>query len=75
MIAIIVILAATQICHVQIFLGGYPNYWTMEEAQVASRKFVGKMRELDVQLNKRNETMDMPYKYLLPSRIPNSITI
>ena len=61
--------------YLQIFLGGYPNYWTMEEAQATSRKFVDKMKKLDDQLKKRNETMDMPYKYLLPSRIPNSITI
>ena len=59
----------------QIFLGGYPNYWVLPEAQAASKKFVGKMKELDDQLRKRNESLDMPYDYMLPSMVPNSITI
>ena len=59
----------------QIFLDGYPNHWTLQEAQAASEKFVNKMKELDEQLRKRNETLEMPYKYLLPSMVPISITI
>ena len=59
----------------QIFLGGYPNYWCLKEAKDATTKFVKKMEELDKQLKKRNEKLEMPYTYLLPSMIPNSITI
>ena len=60
---------------VQIFLGGYPNHWTLQEAQVATTKFVNKMKELDEQLRKKNKMLEMPYEYLLPSMVPNSITI
>ena len=60
---------------VQIYLGGYPNYWCLQEAQDATTKFVNKMQELDKQLKERNEKLEIPYTYLLPSMIPNSITI
>ena len=59
----------------QIYLGGYPNYWIQKEAQAATKNFVNKMQNLDEQLKKRNETLEMPYIYLLPTLIPNSITI
>ena len=60
---------------VQIYLGNYPNYWCLEEAQAATTKFVKKMKGLDKQLRKRNKKLEMLYPYLLPSMIPNSITI
>ena len=53
----------------------YPNHWTSQEAQAATAKLVNKMKELDEQLRKRNEMLDVPYKYLQPSMIPISITI
>ena len=59
----------------QIYLGGYPNYWILKEAKDVTANFVKKMKELDTQLKGRNEKLEMPYTYLLPSMIPNSITI
>ena len=59
----------------QIYLGGYPNYWCQHDAQAATESFVDEMRKLDEQLTKRNKTLEMPYPYLMPSMIPNSITI
>ena len=59
----------------QIFLGGYPNYWIVQEAKDATATFVKKMQELDKELKERNKKLEMPYTYLLPSMIPNSITI
>ena len=59
----------------QIYLGDYPNYWYLQEAQAATKKFANKMKEIDKQLKKRNKKLEMPYTYLLPSMIPNSITI
>ena len=59
----------------QIYLGGYPNYWCQQDAQAATKCFVDELRKLDEQLTKRTETLEMLYPYLLPSMIPNSITI
>ena len=56
-------------------MDGYSNHWILPEAQAATAKFVKKLKELDEQLRKRNETLEMPYNYLLPSMTPISITI
>ena len=47
----------------------------MQEAKDATAKLVNKMQELDKQLKERNKKLEMPYTYLLPTMIPNSITI
>ena len=73
---IVTVLKLVHMCFlVQIYLGGYPNYWCLNEAKDATIKFVKEMEELDTQLKKRNNKLEMPYTYLLPSMIPNSITI
>ena len=38
-------------------------------------KFLSDLKELDEKFTKRNESLDVPYKYMMPSRVPNSITI
>ena len=55
--------------------GWVSNYWCQQDAQAATESFVDEMRKLDEQLTKRNETLEMTYPYLMPSMIPNSITI
>ena len=52
------------------FMDGYQNHCILPEAQAATAKFVKKMKELDEKLRKRNETLEMPYNYLLPSMTP-----
>ena len=59
----------------QIFLGGYPNYWVLPKAQKASTEFVEELKKLDTEWRERNKSLDMPYNYMLPTMIPNSITI
>ena len=71
----IVLCVRVCVCCMQIYLGNYPNYWCLQEAQVATTKFARKMKELDKQLRERNKKLEIPYTYLLPSMIPNSITI
>ncbi len=37
--------------------------------------FVAKLKEYEKEVKARNATMDVPYIYLLPEKVPNSITI
>jgi len=39
------------------------------------QRFQKALDDITGDIDKRNETLDVPYKYLLPSRVPNSITI
>jgi len=38
-------------------------------------EFKSKMNDIDEELKKRNQEVEIPYPYLMPSRIPTSITI
>ena len=41
----------------------------------AENKFLSDLKELEAKFNERNRSLDVPYKYMMPSRVPNSITI
>lgn len=56
-------------------MGEYQNHWILPEAQAATAEFVKELKKVEEQLRKRNETLEMPYNYLLPSMTPISITI
>ena len=58
------------------YLGTYPAELFVEnEAKAAVEKFRNRLEEIEKEIKERNEDLDVPYTYLLPSRIPNSITI
>ena len=38
-------------------------------------RFRKALDEIDGQIKERNAQLDVPYTYLLPTRVPNSITI
>ncbi|XP_003383419.1 PREDICTED: arachidonate 5-lipoxygenase-like [Amphimedon queenslandica] len=60
----------------EVFLGGFPKHWYTEGEEVAAeKKFLNNLKTLKEKLTKRNESLEVPYPYMLPSRIPNSITI
>ena len=60
----------------QVFLGNYPARRFTEAVPLgAINKFQDKLKEITAQIIKRNETLDVPYVNMLPSKIPNSITI
>ena len=60
----------------QLFIGDYP-YKRFTEANILSsiEKFQGRLQEITGEITVRNEKMDMPYTYMLPKCVPNSITI
>ena len=61
---------------VQIFLGSYP---ARRFAEKAPNQFIAKFKEdldrITGEIQKRNTKLDVPYTYMLPSKVPNSITI
>ena len=60
----------------QIFIGGYQKHWFVEkEALDAEQKFLSTLKNIEEEIKERNKTIDVPYEYLLPSQVPNSITI
>lgn len=60
----------------QIYLGDFPAERFKEaKAQNLIARFRRALDEIDGQIKERNAQLDVPYLYLLPSRIPNSITI
>ena len=64
------------LCYVQIFLGNYPSKrFTEEGAQKHIAAFEENLRTIEDDIKKRNEKLDVPYIYMMPTKIPNSITI
>jgi len=55
------------------------DYKFDKEPWEATEKFKADMNEINEKLKERNEKMkskmEIPYTYLMPSKIPNSITI
>ena len=61
--------------HFQVFLGDYSDEHFIEsEAQDAISSFQAHLKEISAAIHKRNQELEFPYLYLLPERIPNSIT-
>ena len=60
----------------QVYLGTYPPEQFVEErAKAAIERLQVKLEEITLEIEKRNRELDVPYIYLLPKKIPNSITI
>uniref|UniRef100_A0A6Q2YHH4 Arachidonate 12-lipoxygenase n=1 Tax=Esox lucius TaxID=8010 RepID=A0A6Q2YHH4_ESOLU len=57
-------------------LGQYPEeYFTEAKAQKVIDSFRQELKEIEDHILKQNEGLELPYLFLLPSRIENSITI
>ncbi|XP_056330459.1 arachidonate 5-lipoxygenase b, tandem duplicate 3 [Danio aesculapii] len=60
----------------ELFLGEYPDkHFTEEAATEAIHNFRKKLIDVTKIIRKRNETLELPYWYLSPDRIPNSVAI
>ena len=60
----------------QIFLGNYPaKRFTEELPQGLISRFQTQLHNITGDIEKRNKQLDVPYTYMLPNKIPNSITI
>ena len=60
----------------QRFLGDYSDgLFHDAPALEAILRFQGKLNEISMAIKERNKDLEVPYKYLLPERTPNSIAI
>lgn len=60
----------------QLFVGEYPDvYFTEEPVKKATENFRKKLAEVTDTIKSRNENLKVPYRYLSPDRIPNSVAI
>ena len=59
----------------QVYLGNYPERFTEEGAKQAIKMFQVSLENITSEVKKRNKDLHVPYKYLRPDRVPNSITI
>ena len=62
----------------QKFIGDYSEgLFTDAEARDAISEFQKKIQEISNEIEKRNENLEEPYRYIyvLPKRVPNSIAI
>lgn len=58
------------------FLGDYPEELFVEDApKSAIAAFQKKLQGISAKINERNSKIAVPYPYLLPERVPNSIAI
>ena len=61
---------------IQIFLGDYPSSIFSEKTpQHLIQKFQEDLRQITHEIIERNDALDVPYNYMRPDRVPNSITI
>ncbi|KAM4603513.1 arachidonate 12-lipoxygenase, 12S-type [Polymixia lowei] len=51
------------------------EYYTEQQAQEVLGKFRLELKDIEEQIQSQNEGVELPYLFLLPSRIENSITI
>lgn len=62
----------------QKFIGQYPEeLFTEDKAKNAISEFGERLKEISKEIETRNTTLDEPYQYvyLLPEKVPNSISI
>ena len=60
----------------QIYLGNYPSgSFNDQTAQRLIIRFQEQLNDISGEIHHRNKDLDMPYTYMLPKKIPNSITI
>ena len=60
----------------QIYLGTYPaEQFVEDEAKIALLDLKLALKKITAVIVDRNKHLDVPYIYMLPGMIPNSITI
>ena len=60
----------------QLFLGNFPaRRYNEEVPQGLISRFQSQLSGISGDIEERNKKLDVPYIYMLPSKIPNSITI
>jgi len=59
----------------QIYLGNEGHRFTEVRAQRMVQRFQNGLEDISTEIKQRNKDLDVPYTYLLPERVPNSITI
>ena len=60
----------------QCFLGSfYGERFGEKKVQCAVTKFVKTLANIEDKIKERNKSLDVPYEYLLPSKVPNTIAI
>ncbi|KAL5491869.1 hypothetical protein EMCRGX_G017234 [Ephydatia muelleri] len=58
------------------FLGSfYGERFGEKKVQCAVTKFVKTLANIEDKIKERNKSLDVPYEYLLPSKVPNTIAI
>ncbi|XP_028845321.1 polyunsaturated fatty acid 5-lipoxygenase [Denticeps clupeoides] len=68
--------ALSQFQENELFLGMYPDeHFTEKPVKMAMETFRKKLSELSREIKARNEGKKLPYYYLSPDRIPNSVAV
>ncbi|KAI5606783.1 arachidonate 5-lipoxygenase, partial [Silurus asotus] len=68
--------ALSQFQENELFLGMYPDEYFIEKSvKTAMETFREKLKELTQTIKNRNEGKKLPYYYLSPDRIPNSVAV
>ena len=58
----------------QVYLGNYPDaHFTDQPARDVQQVFKKELEEISAKIKERNKTLDIPYVYLLPENVPNSV--
>ena len=58
----------------QVYLGNYPDaHFTDQPARDVQQVFKKELEEISSKIKERNKTLDIPYVYLLPEKVPNSV--
>ena len=60
----------------QLYLGTYPDeHFTEEPAKAVMNKFRKQLADITLSITKRNEGLELPYYYMSPDKIPNSVAV
>ena len=60
----------------QVYLGDYPEkHFTELRVQAAMETFKANLEQISAAIHNRNKGLPLPYEYLLPEKITNSITL
>jgi hypothetical protein len=59
-----------------VYLGDFPfKRFVEKDVQTYISEFKAQLDDLTEEIKERNKQLDVPYTYMLPTEIPNSITI
>ena len=60
----------------KIYLGDFPEEYIVEgEARMAQDQLRTSLGKIEAEITERNRGLEVPYTYLLPSRVPRSIAV